>query len=251
MDGERFDSLIKRFTVTRVTRLEAVRGLLAGAGLAVTGAAFASEIADAKSKHKGKKKKKSKKGKGGSSNNQQGSYTSPSPSPTPPPYSGGDNNKHDDPIKGTTTGKPTCDKYEDCGYDAYWDDSDCRCICNKYDKGYEYCDNKDSYDYGTCKSTECDGYQEYDSYSCSCQDIKCDKNEAYCSYGDYAGQCVSTKCDYGTYNSDTCSCDPIECKKYEVYCSYGKYAGQCVSTDCSSYGYGYEYSSDSCSCEAV
>src|SRR4051812_46673034 len=56
MDAERFDAMIKRFTVTRMTRLDAVRGLLAGAGLAVTGATVAAVEADAKGKGKGKSK---------------------------------------------------------------------------------------------------------------------------------------------------------------------------------------------------
>src|SRR4051812_20230318 len=56
MDGEQFDDLIKRFTVTRVTRMDALRSLLAGAGIAVTGAAAAAVAADAKGKGKGKGK---------------------------------------------------------------------------------------------------------------------------------------------------------------------------------------------------
>src|SRR4051812_3201726 len=60
MDGERLDDLIKRFSVTRITRLEALRGMVAGAGLALTAATLAAVEADAKDKGKGKGKGKVK-----------------------------------------------------------------------------------------------------------------------------------------------------------------------------------------------
>jgi hypothetical protein len=234
MDGKQFDSLIKRFTVTRMTRLEAVRGLIAGAGLAVTGTVLASDVIDAK--HKGKKKKKGKKSK----DNQQG--TGPYNPPSPPPYSGGDNkgdnNKHDD---GTTTSSPTCDKYEDCGYDAHWDDGYCGCVCDKSDKGYAYCDAKDSYDYRTCVSTDCSkygDYYEYDPYSCSCQQ-QCQPPEYGCG-------------EYGEWSYDTCSCECSGKKDYTEICG-GKYAdpyvsGTCVSTKCDDY---QEWDSDYCACRDI
>jgi len=61
MEPNKFDEIIKRATDTRLTRLEALRGLAAGAAAAVTGAAIASSDADAK--NKGKSAKKGKKGK--------------------------------------------------------------------------------------------------------------------------------------------------------------------------------------------
>ena len=45
MDGERFDSLVKRLTQTRLTRWEALRGVLASAVVGLTGAARAEETA--------------------------------------------------------------------------------------------------------------------------------------------------------------------------------------------------------------
>src|SRR5215213_9991389 len=57
MDGEKFDSLIKRFCSTGLTRKEALRGLAAGAAAAVSGVAFARGDAAGKRK-KGKSHKK-------------------------------------------------------------------------------------------------------------------------------------------------------------------------------------------------
>jgi len=225
MDGERFDSLIKRFTVTRVTRLEALRSLVGGAAVAVTGAAFASEVADAKKKRGKKKGKKSK-------DNQQN--TAPYNPPSPPPYNGGGNNGGND-NHGTTTSAPTCDKHKDCGYGAYWDDTTCDCACD--DSGYEYCDSKDAYDYsayGTCVSTDCSkygDYYEYDSHSCSCQPL-C-QPESDCPA-------------YSTWSYESCSC---ECDKGYDYCqAQGSYYNTCVSKDCGEY---QEYDSDSCSCKDI
>jgi len=48
MDGKKFDSLIKQFCTTRLTRKSALRGLVAGAAAAVTGASFGSGGVDAK-----------------------------------------------------------------------------------------------------------------------------------------------------------------------------------------------------------
>jgi hypothetical protein len=71
MDGEKFDDLLKRFCTTRLTRLDALRGLVAGAAAALTGASIGSDDAEAKNKKKGAAKqggvkaqgKKKKKGK--------------------------------------------------------------------------------------------------------------------------------------------------------------------------------------------
>src|SRR5262245_24756579 len=56
MDGDTFDELVKRLTQARVTRLEALRGLLAGAAVGLTGATLADD-ADAKQKRKAAGKK--------------------------------------------------------------------------------------------------------------------------------------------------------------------------------------------------
>jgi hypothetical protein len=48
MDGERFDSLIKRLGSTRVTRLTALRGLAAGAVASLTGISLFAEEGEAK-----------------------------------------------------------------------------------------------------------------------------------------------------------------------------------------------------------
>ena len=50
MDGEKFDALLKRICTTRLTRISALRGLVAGAAAALTGAAIASDETDAKKK---------------------------------------------------------------------------------------------------------------------------------------------------------------------------------------------------------
>jgi len=54
MDGKKFDSLIKQFCTTRLTRKNALRGLVAGVAAAVTGASFAAGDVDAKKKRRGR-----------------------------------------------------------------------------------------------------------------------------------------------------------------------------------------------------
>ena len=61
MDGEKFDDLLKRLCTTRLTRISALRGLVAGAAAALTGATLASDETDARKKG-GKGRKKSSKG---------------------------------------------------------------------------------------------------------------------------------------------------------------------------------------------
>ena len=63
MDGEKFDDLLKRLCATRLTRISALRGLVAGAAAALTGATLASDDADAKKRGKGKSRKGKGKGK--------------------------------------------------------------------------------------------------------------------------------------------------------------------------------------------
>src|SRR4051794_12630261 len=54
MDGETFDILVKRLTQTRLTRWEALRGVLASVVVGLTGAASATDTtAKRKRKHKG------------------------------------------------------------------------------------------------------------------------------------------------------------------------------------------------------
>lgn len=65
MDGEKFDALLRRVCTTRLTRFSALRGLVAGAAAALTGAALASQSADAKKGGKRKGKGKSSKDRGG------------------------------------------------------------------------------------------------------------------------------------------------------------------------------------------
>jgi hypothetical protein len=60
MDGHKFDDLIRRLTVTRLTRWDALRGLVAGAA-AVTGVARVADETAAKKRGKGKGKKSNKK----------------------------------------------------------------------------------------------------------------------------------------------------------------------------------------------
>jgi hypothetical protein len=62
MDGKQFDDLLREWSSTRLSRLSALRGLIAGAATAVTGASLGLAETDAKSKKKGKGKnhKKSK-----------------------------------------------------------------------------------------------------------------------------------------------------------------------------------------------
>jgi hypothetical protein len=55
MEGETFDDLVKRLTATRLSRLDALRGLLASAAVGLTGATLAAADARKKSKAAGKK----------------------------------------------------------------------------------------------------------------------------------------------------------------------------------------------------
>ena len=66
MEGETFDDLVKRLTEARLTRLDALRGVLASAAVGLAGATLSAEETAAKKqgKGKGKKKRKHRKGKG-------------------------------------------------------------------------------------------------------------------------------------------------------------------------------------------
>jgi hypothetical protein len=75
MDGKSFDDLIRRFCTTRLTRVSALRGFIAAATAAMTGASLADDETDAKKK-RGKngrgvdrEGKKGGKGKGGKGKN--------------------------------------------------------------------------------------------------------------------------------------------------------------------------------------
>jgi hypothetical protein len=57
MDGERFDSLIKRLGTTRLTRLTALRGLAAGSVAALTGLNLFAEEADANGKKRRRRRR--------------------------------------------------------------------------------------------------------------------------------------------------------------------------------------------------
>ena len=48
MDGETFYDLVKRLTAVRLTRLDALRGLIASAAVGLTGATLATTETDAK-----------------------------------------------------------------------------------------------------------------------------------------------------------------------------------------------------------
>jgi hypothetical protein len=54
MDGEQFDDILRRFCTTRITRVDTLRGLVAGAAAALTGSALVSDDADAKKGGKGR-----------------------------------------------------------------------------------------------------------------------------------------------------------------------------------------------------
>src|SRR4051794_20202584 len=60
MDGENFDDLVKRITAARLTRLEALRGLIASAAVGLTGATLA-DATEAKKQAKADGKKGSRK----------------------------------------------------------------------------------------------------------------------------------------------------------------------------------------------
>jgi hypothetical protein len=185
MDSEKFDQLIKRLAQARIDRMTAVRGLVGGTAAALTGAAIATDDAEAKGKKKGKKGgKSSKKGKKKSRRNQN-LYTAPAPSydtgPAPAPKA------PEKPKEEAPKPAPEVCEEEYCGDGQYWDTKDCRCQCKK--DGYTVCRVENAYDdydrslYGTCVNTDC-GYLTYDEKSCSCY---CDQSGAkYCDpYDEY------------------------------------------------------------------
>ena len=57
MDGETFDDLVKRLTAARLTRLDALRGLIASAAVGLTGATLGIDETEAKKKAKRGKKR--------------------------------------------------------------------------------------------------------------------------------------------------------------------------------------------------
>src|SRR5687768_3721735 len=64
MDGQKFDELVKQFCTTRLTRLSALRGLVAGVAATVTGSTLIADDADAKKGRGGAKAENKKKGRG-------------------------------------------------------------------------------------------------------------------------------------------------------------------------------------------
>src|SRR5215212_5785104 len=65
MDAQKFDDLIRRLATERLTRLTALRGIVAGAAAAMTGANLGLDETEAKKANGGKKDKDGKKDKGG------------------------------------------------------------------------------------------------------------------------------------------------------------------------------------------
>ena len=85
MDGETFDNLVKRLTQARLTRLDALRGVLASAAVGLAGATLSAEETVAKKQGKGK----GRKGKHGTPHRGKGMGTHAKPDrraqPTPRP----------------------------------------------------------------------------------------------------------------------------------------------------------------------
>jgi hypothetical protein len=230
MDSEKFDDLIKRIGTARVSRLTALKGLLGGAAVALTGAAVATSDADAKNKKKGKSKKKGKK--------RQRNSQAVAPVYNDPPKEAPKSTTHAPTTSApATTEAPKCpkDSYEDCGYDAKWSDESCSCECNE--KYYDFCRAKDDpyYLYGTCVDTKCDEYYEYNPETCKCEEVcypqtceeygyKCGKHDdgcgGYIECGDCSGKDYykNSYCDeYGKCACDAYTCDYYECNDYDSY----------------------------------
>jgi hypothetical protein len=238
MDAEKFDDLIKRVGTARVNRLTALRGLLGGAAVALTGTAVASGDAEAKKKKAKNAGNKRKKGRKRNSQSYNGT-----PAPTTTKTTTTTTTKPT--TTSTTTKPPTCDKHEDCGHGAEWDDQKCECRCKE--EHHEICRLKDPYDdpyylNGTCVDTKCpDIYDTYNSETCKCErpvceavydcgdyeewnekECRCECAPSYeiCEHGPYAGQCVDTTCknEYLKFDKSECAC---VCKREPEYCDYG------------------------------
>jgi hypothetical protein len=131
MDGEKFDDLIRKICTTRLTRVGALRGMVAGAAAALTGATLAFEETAGKGK-KGAAKKggaknggaKQGKGKKGARRGQDGRVRSQEVStcstttPTPTPESGNPDECKDDRVDNPTLGT---------GQVFHHQDSNCEC----------------------------------------------------------------------------------------------------------------------------
>jgi hypothetical protein len=236
MESEKFDELIKRVGTARVSRLTALRGLAGGALAALAGVAVATETEAGKGRKSSKKRKSKKK----SRNSVAPTYDSP------PVYK---------PVEKTTTtsttAAPTCpkDKYEDCGYDADWDDKDCRCVCKK--NNHDYCrSDYDPYLYGTCVDKDCPEYTSYDDSTCKCKEVcypktceelgyDCGDHKDNCGNDIHCGACCEPK---------TCHDQGYECGNWDDTCGTPIDCGDCKGKDY--YDNGYCDADGKCACDA-
>lgn len=72
MDGSRFDNLAQQLAQTRITRLDALRGLVASAVVGLTAVSITTDETEAKKKSKARKAKKEKNGGSGNGNGGNG-----------------------------------------------------------------------------------------------------------------------------------------------------------------------------------
>jgi hypothetical protein len=232
MDSKTFDELIKQVGTARLTRLSALRALLGGSALAITGAAFATEDADAKRGKKGRKRK----------NRRPRRRVKGVHDTAPPPY------KPTKPKEEPTTEEPTTEAPLEC--DAYGNcpDEKCstwKCVEVKYDDGYGGYITKGFCEYSPvvceekpCKIGHCDqktGKCKYEPVICEekpCKIGYCNESSGKCKYEPVI--CEPKPCKIGYCNEKTgkCEYDQVICE-YGYYCdpyaeNYDPYNPTCV-----------------------
>jgi hypothetical protein len=206
VDGKTFDDLIRRFCTTRLTRVSALRGLVAGVAASLTGASLASDI-DAKNKKKGHKHsaKASSKHKGSNKHKKKKGKQKPAPTIT-------------------TT-------------------STCPCPSEFSPKG---CPNPGSNPQYTCKATLSGAGCGIDSAnppqgsvqvtctgstpSCVCQSTKCVVNGTTFTKGQAVGICKPVKCS-DTFKPKTCQDLGKACGDFPDGCGGTLHCGDCDDHD--------------------
>src|SRR5215203_2542736 len=168
MDGQKFDELIKQICTTRLTRLNALRGLVAGAAAAVTGSALVAHDAGAtKGRHSGKKKGDAKKdGKSKRVNSEQEIRECPS---------GARETRHLGEACGTTQ---CCVAAENLECQKVAETGAFRCECGT---GFVRCG-------GVCVAINCSGGAQLNTTTCACE---CPQGTEECPAGGDPITCIA------------------------------------------------------------
>jgi hypothetical protein len=225
MDSKKFDEVIKQIGTARMTRLSALRSLVGGAALAITGAAIGPELVDARRAKKagGRSRKKGRKA------GRRKSYIptvptdngpKPGPKPDPKPECYADNYEYGDGEDYKRCCNGHCDYLGICG--------DCPVECDPYTNEcpdepcseWECVDHSYVDEYGQKVKK---GFCEYTALICEekeCKAGSCNESTGYCEYVDYCDSdtCCTprNKCEYAICDTATgeCGYEPVTCDDY-------------------------------------